>query len=69
MKKRIMVEGMCCKNCTIHVKEALEKLDEVTKAKVKLSKNEVIVKLKENVSDDSLIKAIEDVDYKVTEII
>ncbi|HEY8445056.1 MAG TPA: cation transporter [Bacilli bacterium] len=68
MKKRIIIEGMCCKNCAKHVKEALENVDGVKKAKVSLKKGEALVNLKENVNDEDLRYAIDEKEYKVTGI-
>lgn len=68
MKKTITVDGMCCDSCTLHVKNALEKLDRGIKAKVKMKKGEVVVKSKNEIDDELIKKAIEDVDYKVVAI-
>ncbi|HHU55393.1 MAG TPA: heavy metal transport/detoxification protein [Acholeplasmataceae bacterium] len=68
MKKRIIVEGMCCKSCTTHVKEALEAVENVNKVKVSLKKGEVIVKSKKDLNEELLKEAIESKDYKVVGI-
>jgi copper chaperone len=64
MKKVLTVEGMSCRHCVKHVKEALESVSGVAKAEVDLGKKEAIV---EGASlDDSALKAaVADAGYSV----
>lgn len=68
MKKTITIEGMMCEHCQMTVKKALESLDNVLSADVSLKEGTAVVKLKADVADDVLTKAIEDKDYKVKAI-
>lgn len=63
MEKRIQVEGMMCEHCVAHVKKALEGVKGVTKAEVSLAKKEAVVILKEEVSDKTLVHAVEEAGY------
>ena len=68
MKKTLKVEGMMCGHCEARVKKALEALPEVTEAVVSHEAGTAIVTLSADVADDVLKKAVEDQDYKVTDI-
>ena len=63
MEKRIQVEGMMCEHCVAHVKKALEGVKGVEKAEVSLAKKEAVVILKEEVSDETLVHAVEEAGY------
>ncbi len=64
MKKVLNVEGMSCEHCVAAVTNALEAVEGVKSAKVVLKKKTATVKLENNVSDDTLIKAVEDAGFK-----
>ena len=68
MKKTLHVEGMMCGHCEARVKKALEALPEVSEAVVSHEAGTAIVTLIADVSDETLKKAVEDQDYKVTGI-
>ena len=68
MQKTITIEGMMCGHCEAHVKKALEAVDGVSLAEVSHSSGTAKVTLTKPVSDDVLIKAVEEADYKVIEI-
>ena len=68
MKKTLHVEGMMCGHCEARVKKALEALPEVSEAVVSHEAGTAIVTLSVDVSDETLKKAVEDQDYKVTGI-
>ena len=63
MEKILKVEGMSCMHCVAHVKEALEKLEGVREADVRLEEKRAEVKMDKEVSDDSLVKAVEGAGY------
>ena len=63
MEKILNVEGMSCMHCVAHVKEALEKLEGVREADVKLEEKRAEVKMDKEVSDDALIKAVKGAGY------
>ena len=68
MKKTLKVEGMMCGHCEARVKKALEALPEVDEAVVSHEAGTAIVTLSADISDETLKKAVEDQDYKVTGI-
>ena len=68
MTKTISIEGMMCGHCEATVKKALEALKGVEHAEVNHTAGTAVVTLDADVSDDTLKKAVEDQDYKVTKI-
>ena len=68
MKKTLHVEGMMCGHCEARVKKALEALPEVSEAVVSHEAGTAIVTLNADVANETLKKAVEDQDYKVTSI-
>lgn len=66
MKKKISIEGMSCKNCVAHVKNALEELAGVSEVEVNLEGKYALVETTE--SDDVLKAAIEEEGYDVVGI-
>ena len=66
--KKITIEGMMCEHCEAHVKNALESLNNVEEAKVSHKKGTAVVTLSDSVSDEALLKAVEDEGYKVVAI-
>ena len=69
MEKTVYIEGMMCAHCEAAVKKALEALSEVESASVSHEAGTAVVELKAQISDDTLKKAVEDRDYKVTKIV
>ena len=57
MKKKILIEGMSCKNCVAHVKNALEELSGVSEVEVNLEGKYALVEATE--SEDVLRATIE----------
>ena len=66
--KTMMIEGMMCGHCEMSVKKALEAIEGVQSAEVSHEKGSAIVTLSGEVADETLQKAVEDKDYKVTSI-
>ena len=66
--KTMMIEGMMCGHCEMTVKKALEAIDGIESAEVSHEKGSAVVTLSGDVSDETLKKAVEDKDYKVTSI-
>ena len=66
MKKKILIEGMSCKNCVAHVKNALEELAGVSEVEVNLEGKYALVDSTE--SDDVLKDTIEEEGYDVVGI-
>lgn len=69
MERTMKIEGMMCVHCEARVKKALEKLEAVESAEVSHEKGTAIVKLRSEIANDVLKKAVEDQEYDVTEII
>lgn len=65
MEKKLMIEGMMCKNCVAHVSKALNGLDGVT-AEVDLEGK--CARVSGPATDEQLKKAVEDAGYQVTSI-
>ena len=66
MKKKLSIEGMMCGHCEATVKKALEGLDGVSLADVSHEKDQAVVSLEKEVSDQVLKETVEAKDYKVT---
>ncbi|MBP5281432.1 MAG: metal-transporting ATPase, partial [Lachnospiraceae bacterium] len=69
MIKTMQIEGMMCGHCEMTVKKALEGIDGVKEAAVSHEKNEAVVTLECEVSDEVLKEAVEAKDYKVLKIL
>lgn len=68
MTKTIKIKGMMCSHCIGHVSDALNAINGVS-ANVSLDNGgQAVVTLAENISDDTLTKAIVDAGYEVTGI-
>lgn len=68
MEKVMKIEGMMCGHCEARVKKTLEALPQVDEAIVSHEKDEAIVKLNSEISNEELAKVIEEQDYKVVSI-
>lgn len=68
MEKTLMITGMMCGHCEAHVKKALEALPQVEEVIVSHEKNQAIVKLNAEISNDVLKKTVEAEEYVVEEI-
>ena len=68
MTKTMKIEGMMCGHCEAAVKKALEAVAGVETAEVSHEAGTAVVTLNAEVADEVLKKAVEDKDYKVTEI-
>lgn len=66
MKKKIMIEGMSCKNCVKHVEEALGELNAVSSVEVNLEDKYAVVET--TVDNCELEAAIDDAGYDVVGI-
>ena len=66
MNKMLNVEGMMCEHCVAHVKQALEAVDGVTGAEVDLDAKQATVGLSADVSDETLIAAVDDAGYEAS---
>lgn len=67
MKKIINIEGMSCMHCVSRVEKALAGLKGVTDVQVDLKGKKAEVKA-ENISDEMLKEAVEDLGFDVTGI-
>lgn len=68
MKKTLIIEGMMCGHCEVHVKKALLGLDGVTDAEVSHQKGEAVITLSKDIPDALLKKTIEDEGYSLKDI-
>lgn len=67
MLKTVKIDGMHCPNCVAAVKRELEAIDGVSKVDVSLEEAQAIVEV-EDVADETLQEAIEDIGFDVIEI-
>jgi len=68
MKKKILIEGMSCGHCVKHATEALKEVNGVTNVEVNLAGKFAIVEGNENITDDAIKAAIDEVGYEVVGI-
>lgn len=68
MQKTILIEGMSCNHCKMHVEQALAAVDGVTEAVVSLADKNASVTLNKDVDNQKLQKAVENAGYQVTGI-
>lgn len=68
MKKELLIQGMTCGHCVMHVGNALKEIDGVEDAIVNLEDKKATVTLKENIDNKILKEAVEDAGYTVTDI-
>lgn len=67
MRKMIKIDGMTCGHCQKRVENALEEIPDVS-AKVDYRKNMAVIKMKDEVADEVIRKAVEDAGYRVISI-
>jgi len=65
--KTIYIEGMSCGHCSSRVEKALNGIEGVN-AIVSLTEKKASVTVDGNVSDETLMKAVSDAGYEVTNI-
>lgn len=68
MTKIMTVEGMMCGMCEAHVNDALRKVPGVKKASASRSKRQVTIECDESVSDEVLLKAVDDTGYNASRV-
>ena len=67
MKKKILLEGMSCNHCVNHVTEALKEIG-ATDVEVNLNKKLATAEVREDITDEIIKEAIEEVGYEVISI-
>lgn len=65
--RTVIVEGMTCDHCRNWVEKSINDIDGAA-CKVNLSKNEAVVSMEKEISDDQIRSAIEKAGYRVVEI-
>ncbi len=68
MRKELSIEGMMCKNCVRHVKEALEKIPGASDVDVDLDSKSAKVSVTADVTDEKLAAAVTEEGYEVKSI-
>jgi len=63
MRKIVLIEGMSCGHCVMHVTDALEKVPGVTRAKVDLKTNQAVIE-GEAFNDEALKTAVTEAGYE-----
>lgn len=64
MKKKLIVEGMMCAHCKMHVEKALAAVEGVKSAQVDLDKKQAEVELSADVADQVLMDAVKEAGYE-----
>ena len=67
MKKKILIEGMSCGNCANHASEALKDLG-AKNVEVNLDKKFATAEISDDITDEAIKGAIEEVGYDVVGI-
>lgn len=68
MRKKLLVEGMSCMHCVMHVENALKEVEGVSGVKVDLKGKNAVVDMDDGVTDEQLRSAVEDAGYDVVGI-
>ncbi len=68
MKKIVYIDGMCCDKCADRAERALSAVHNVVSCDVKFKKNLAVIRSREEVSDEDIIKTVEDAGFSVTRI-
>lgn len=68
MKKIITIIGMQCNHCKMSVEEALLQLEGITKVEVDLDKKIATIEINQEVSNEKIIEAIEEIGFEVEHI-
>ena len=68
MEKTLVIEGMACGHCVMHVKNALSKVDGVTNVEVVLESKKATVTLAKEIANTDLKTVVEEAGYQVVEI-
>lgn len=66
MKKTIVIQGMSCDHCIMHVKNELETIPNTKILNVKIGLAEIEVE--DTTEDSTLVDAIEEAGYEVTSV-
>jgi copper chaperone CopZ len=69
IKTIIKVDGMSCMHCASNVKTSLEKLDNIKKVDVNLSKKEVTIISTSKLNEEEIKNVIENLEYKYQGIV
>lgn len=67
-KKLVKIDGMHCKNCALRVENSLNKIDGAV-SKVNYKDGTALLTSVKNIEDKEIRKAINGIEYKVTDII
>jgi Cu+-exporting ATPase len=68
MKKTIFIEGMSCNHCKMRVENTLKELEGITSAEVELENKLAKIVLSQDVSNEVLTEALDDIGFDVTNI-
>lgn len=68
MEKHVFIEGMTCGHCKARVEKALSGIDGVLSATVDLSEKKAVVQMTADIANQTIIDAVDDAGYDVTDI-
>lgn len=66
--KRIQIEGMTCNHCKMRVEKALSNVQGVQSVKIDLQEGVALVKLQDDVANETLAKAVAAAGYRPVSI-
>lgn len=65
MTKKLLIEGMTCGHCVMHIEEALKGICGVKSVKVDLKGKNAVVELAHPVDDEKFKAAVDEAGYEV----
>lgn len=68
MKKKVLVEGMSCGHCVMHVQNALLDIEGVKSAKVDLDSKTALVEADRDLTEAEIKAAVEDAGYEAVKV-
>ncbi len=68
MKKLIKIEGMTCDHCKKRVYDGLKEIEGITSVNVDVESKQAIINLKNEISNEEIIKIIDEIGYDVVSI-
>jgi len=66
--KTIFIDGMQCNHCKMTVEKVLGNIDGITKVEVNLENKNAIIETEKEISNETIIKVIEEAGFTVKEI-
>ena len=68
MTKTIIIKGMSCEHCEMHVKKELEKIDGVISAAPNADRGKAVVEMKKEIANDKFKAAVKEAGYEFIKV-